>query len=145
LEAQVRSLGIEPHVRFLGRQARVEDFMAGFDVGALPSVAVETFSLAALEQMAIGLPMVMSNQGGAAEMLTDGEHGFIVQTGDLSALTGALARLAAPELRLRQGRAAARNVVGRFGSSAMVKRYLALCHEVGAGRASTDAAASLVR
>ncbi len=129
LQAQAAQLGITDQVRFLGRQTRVEHFLAGFDVGVLPSVS-ETFSLAALEQMALGLPMVMSDQGGAREMLVDGEHGYIVPTGHLPALTGALARLQDPALRAHLGAAAAANVAARFDSVTMVDQYSQLFRQL---------------
>ena len=139
LQAQAQALGIAAQVRFLGRQSQVEDHLAGFDVGALPSTSTETFSLAALEQMAMGIPMVMSRQGGAAEMLTDGEHGSIVPTGDLPALVAALARLHDPALRARQGAAAAAHVAQRFDKSVMVDQYLGLLQQVLARRQGAPA------
>ena len=140
LQAQAESLGIARQVRFLGRQSRVEDYLPGFDTGALPSWS-ETFSLAALEQMAMGIPMVMSRQGGAAEMLSDGEHGYLVPTGDLPALATSLARLHDPVLRARLGAAAAARVAQRFDRATMVDQYVALIRLVtGSGpRSPSDA------
>ena len=130
LEALAVELGIAKHVRFLGRQSRVEIFLAAFDIGVLPSISTETFSLAALEQMALGIPMVMSDQGGAREMLKDGEHGFVVPTGDLQALISALDRMRDGPLRAKLGAAAADNVVQRFDSTIMVDQYVELLRRI---------------
>jgi glycosyltransferase involved in cell wall biosynthesis len=130
LETQAHVLGIAGHVRFLGRQSQVERFLAGFDIGALPSTSTETFSLGALEQMAIGLPMVMSDQGGAAEMLRDGVHGYVVPTGDLAALTAALGRLHDPVRRAEMGAAASINVLSNFDSVLMVDHYMRLMQKL---------------
>jgi glycosyltransferase involved in cell wall biosynthesis len=40
---------------------------------------VETFSIAALEAMACGLPAVLTNIGGASEMISEGLNGFLCE------------------------------------------------------------------
>jgi len=84
-------------------RTRSEQYIAAFDVGVLCSVAHETFSLAALEQMSMGVPVVLSDQGGAREMVNDGVHGFVVPTGDTPALVDALRRLHPLDARARMG------------------------------------------
>ncbi len=44
----------------------------------LPSVAVESFSNAALEAMSMGRPVILSDIGGAREMIDDGVEGYVV-------------------------------------------------------------------
>lgn len=48
------------------------------DLGAIPSVWFETFSLAAVEMMACGLCVLASRSGGLCEVITDGRTGRIV-------------------------------------------------------------------
>jgi glycosyltransferase involved in cell wall biosynthesis len=50
------------------------------DLFTLTSNRVETFSIAALEAMSCGLPAVITNIGGATEMVFDGENGFLSGT-----------------------------------------------------------------
>jgi len=113
-------------VSLVGHQDQVERYIAAFDVGVLCSVAHETFSLAALEQMSMGIPAVLSDQGGAREMVRDGVHGYVYPTGDTPALVQALRRLHSPDLRARMGAQAAEQVATRFGHARMVDRYEAL-------------------
>jgi glycosyltransferase involved in cell wall biosynthesis len=80
IERYAQARGASPWVSLVGHQNQVEQYIAAFDVGVLCSVAHETFSLAALEQMSMGVPVVLSDQGGAREMVNDGVHGFVVPT-----------------------------------------------------------------
>lgn len=64
-------------VRLLGFRQDVLDIVNACDVAALPSPA-EPFGLCILEAMALGKPVVATDAGGPAEILTDGETGYLV-------------------------------------------------------------------
>ncbi len=107
LEAQVATLPTPGAVRFFGRRADVESFMAGADVFVLPSVK-EGFSNALVEAMAAGLAIVASDVGGNAEAIRDGVEGLIVPPRAPGLLQEAMRRLAHEEgLRPRLAEAAA--------------------------------------
>lgn len=73
------------------------------DIFVLPSYT-EGFSMAVLEAMAYGLPVVSTRVGALQEVLEDGIHGFLVEPGDSKALARALQRLVDDaELRQRIG------------------------------------------
>ncbi len=129
IRTQAVAMGVTESVRFAGRQADVAPFLAAFDVGLLTSTAVETFSLAALETMAMGAPMVMSEIGGASEMI-DGVNGCLFPARDTPALVSALESLSDPAVRRAAGTAAAETVRARFTHELMVARYEALFGEV---------------
>ena len=76
------------------------------DVFVLPSRA-EGFSLALIEALAAGLPVVSTRVGIAPDIVTNGEQGLLVSRGDGDSLRGALMTLAAdPALRARLAAAA---------------------------------------
>jgi len=106
-----------------GLQQDVRPMLGAADAAVLCSTAVETFSLAALEAMALGRPVVHAELGGAAEMIRPGVHGWLFPAGDTGALVERLAALADPESRLRMGRAARARVEARFAEGTMVERY----------------------
>lgn len=92
LEAEARRLGVAERVRFLGRRQDVPELLAACDVFALPSL-YEGSSLAVLEAMAAGRPVVSSAIGGTEELIEDGDSGLLVPPGDAGALRDALRRL----------------------------------------------------
>lgn len=109
---------------------RLQDFkkdvrlhIASCDVMVLPSHAIETFSIAALESMALGKPLLLTRIGGAAEQVTPGLNGFLFEPGDIDALTGHLKALADKDLRSRMGMQAAKVVRDQFTLEKMVARY----------------------
>ena len=123
--AQAAELGLEDRVVFAGEHADVRPFVAAFDLGVLCSTAVETFSLAALEIIAMGVPMLMSDTGGASEIVIPGVNGALFPPGDLDALVASLGRTLEPTtlaaLQLR-----ARASVERFAMPVMVDAYSSL-------------------
>lgn len=132
IESGITALGLASSAAITGFQEDVRPFIAACDCMALVS-QIEAFSLSALEAMAMGKPMVMSDVGGAAEQIVNGEHGYIYPRGDIDRLTEALQAFYDPGNRLKFGEAARRRVDGRFRYDQMVERYSALLasmHEV---------------
>jgi glycosyltransferase involved in cell wall biosynthesis len=123
IEAHAHAAGVSGEVRITGFQQDVRPYVAACDALVLCSTTVETFSLAALEAMALGRPVVHSDIGGAAEMISAGENGFLFPVGDTPALVQRLAELAEPALRSRMGAAARELVAARFSEQAMIERY----------------------
>jgi glycosyltransferase involved in cell wall biosynthesis len=122
IEERARRLGVAPYVAITGFQQDVRPFVAACDVMALTSFT-EAFSLAAIEAMALGRPVVHSEVGGAAEMIRPGRNGFLYPVGDTPALVDRLAALAAPGACERMGARAREEVEARFSERAMVERY----------------------
>lgn len=125
-EAAAAALNLGAAARFLGEHRDVRPFLAAADVAVLVSTTIETFSIAALEAMAMGLPAVMSNIGGASEMVEDGRNGFLFPAGATAALIDGLARAADPVVRQRLGSVARARVEAEFTEGMMVEAYEAL-------------------
>lgn len=123
IEARARELGLTDVVVITGLQKDVRPFLAASDAVVLCSQTVETFSLAALEAMALGLPVVLSEIGGAAEMVRAGGNGFLFPAGDTGALVDRLAQLVDRSERERMGNQARARVEALFSETTMVDRY----------------------
>jgi glycosyltransferase involved in cell wall biosynthesis len=110
----VRDLAIEDRVRFLGARDDVPALLAGSQAFALCSRS-EGFPLSTLEAMRAGLPVVVSNVGGAPEAVLDGQTGYVVSDNTSAGWAERLARLACdPALRGRMGAAARAHYEQRF-------------------------------
>ncbi len=123
IEHAMRALGVAQAVRITGLQRDVRRFIACCDVMALVSRSIETFSLAALESMALAKPLVMSDIGGASEQVVHGHTGFLFAAGDIDALVSHLSRLTSAALRADMGRAAARRVRQLYTVDCMTERF----------------------
>jgi glycosyltransferase involved in cell wall biosynthesis len=122
IEARARQLGVAEHVTITGFQQEVRPFVAACDTVALTSFT-EAFSLAAIEAMALGRPVVHSEVGGAAEMIRPGRNGFLFPVGDTGALVERLAALSDRAMCERMGVKAREVVEAQFSERAMVERY----------------------
>jgi glycosyltransferase involved in cell wall biosynthesis len=122
VERRARSLGVHAQVLVTGIRQDVRPYVAACDTVALCS-RTEAFSLAAIEAMALGRPVVHADVGGAAEMIEPGRNGFLFPPGDTAALVDRLALLADQVRRAAMGKHARRLVETRFSEQAMVDRY----------------------
>jgi glycosyltransferase involved in cell wall biosynthesis len=90
-----QQLGVDGAVEFVGPVApdATAPFLGAADVFVLPSYS-EGFSIAMLEAMAAGLPLIMTPVGAAPEILLEGVHCLFVPVGDPGALATAVCRVA---------------------------------------------------
>ena len=127
LQEKVRSAGLD-HVHILDFRPNVAEIHAAFDVFVLPSALPDPFPTVVLEAMATGRPIVATNHGGAAEMVVEGETGFLVNPGDADALASRIMRLVDdPNLRHRMGTAGRLRLLAQFSLGRFVKDYLDCC------------------
>jgi glycosyltransferase involved in cell wall biosynthesis len=137
IEALILQSGMSEVVHITGFQRDVRPLLACSDVAVLTSHKIETFSIAALEAMSLGKPMVLTRIGGAAEQIQPGENGFLYEPGDIDALAAHLERLADPALRLAMGRCAASRVRERFSQAHMLNQYSELLSRLVGDRRGT--------
>jgi len=108
-------LGIGEHVRFSGVTGRenLDSLYAGSDLFAMLS-RFDTFGMAALDAMAASLPVVLSGNVGAKDLVHDGVNGFVVDNpADAGAVAERLARLLDSGIRERIGKEAFRTASGQ--------------------------------
>ncbi len=130
LRTRVASLGLTDHVRILGwvRDDQKLDAFRRAHVFVLPSYA-EGLPMAMLEAMAAGLPLITTPVGGIPEVVRDGEHGILIDPGDVEALAGSILALLRDEgLRARMG-AANVEVVQRDHDARAVAAKLCLWYD----------------
>lgn len=142
VETRARELGVGGDVLITGSQEEVRPFVSACDVMVLCSFAVETFSLAALEAMAMGKPVVHADVGGASEMIFPGWNGYLFPAGDTGSLVAKLAILADRDVAASMGRHARDVVQELFSEKTMVDRYEQTLLELCRQRPGVEAAVS---
>ncbi len=101
LENLAQDLGVSDHVTFLGYREDVPDLLAACDLVVLPSLR-EGLSIALLETMAAGKPIVATAIGSNVSVASDAEMALLVPPCDPQALSEAILRCARdPALRTR--------------------------------------------
>jgi glycosyltransferase involved in cell wall biosynthesis len=102
---------------------RMAELYTSCDALLLPTVR-EGMSLAAIEAMACGLPIVTSDCPSMREIVDDGKNGFLCPIGDAAAFAERLRWLAEhPEQRSAMGTANRARAVAKHDSSTMVDKY----------------------
>jgi glycosyltransferase involved in cell wall biosynthesis len=108
---------------FIGGRDDVPAVLALADVAVLPSL-VDTFPMAALEAMAVGVPQVTSDVGDLPAVVAGSGAGVAVPAGDLPDFTAACRQLLVDPARRAAMAASAAESVMRWDVEAMVDRYV---------------------
>jgi len=123
LQKEAKEMKIESKVQFLGFRDDVSDLLYAMDVFVLSSVA-EGVPLALLEAMFAKKPVVVTDAGGNAEVVTDGENGFVVQQRDPEGLCEAILKVYSDsKLAIQLGEKGYQRVDRDFTFEKMVNEY----------------------
>ncbi|NTU54213.1 MAG: N-acetyl-alpha-D-glucosaminyl L-malate synthase BshA [Chlorobiaceae bacterium] len=121
-ESWVRSNGLGFRVRFLGKLDDIVPLLSIADLMLMPS-NVESFGLAALEAMACGVPVVVTDAGGFPEFIRQGVDGYRHAHGDIEGMSqSARSILENDEVWQRFSEAAVKQA-GRFATARLVEQY----------------------
>jgi glycosyltransferase involved in cell wall biosynthesis len=127
LRERARSLGIADRVGFVGFQIDLTPIYRALDICVHASTQPEPFGLAIVEAMACGRAVIVSREGGAAEVFADEEDAVAFEPRDPASLAGAIVALAGdPERRRRLGEQARLRVVARFSRERLGREVLAV-------------------
>jgi glycosyltransferase involved in cell wall biosynthesis len=124
-----REAGDESCVEFLGfkgSREQLPEVYRNAHVFASPAQHETGVANVYVEAMACGCPVIASTSGGAAEAVTDGQSGILVEPRDLDATTVAIDRILSDrDLRLRMGAAGRRRALEYFAVDKYIARVLA--------------------
>jgi glycosyltransferase involved in cell wall biosynthesis len=108
----------------------IPDAIASFDIATLPS-RMESLAYVMLESMAMRRPVISARVGGHAEVIDDGETGYLIEPGDVDALSERIARLAGdPRLRESIAKEGRSRIEARYSTAAMVANTRAVYEDV---------------
>ena len=129
LKQQVSRLGLDKRVHFLGLRQDIPRILALLDVFVLPSLS-EGLSMAILEAMMAGKPVVATRVGGNPEIVIDGETGLLVPPKESHALAESLITLLKDRhLAAEFGEQGKRRAQRQFSLQTMVNAYQSLYAE----------------
>jgi len=144
LEALAAEVGLGERAQFLGYVPDMPAFWRSCAVAAVPTrELVESFSIAAVEAMACGGPVIASRRGALPDVVVDGVTGTLVEAGDVDALGAAIRAYASdPALREAHGAAARERCEELYGIERTAAAYARVCSEVHRRRARPVSAAT---
>jgi glycosyltransferase involved in cell wall biosynthesis len=129
LRKRHRELGLGDHFTFLGFRPDAVQVMSAFDVFCLASHH-EGLPIALMEALALGLPVVATDVGGIAEVVTDGHDAVLVPPAQPHRLADALTALALDPDRRSEMRTAAHARSAAFDAPRAVREIEAVYREV---------------
>ena len=131
-------------IRFHGHDPRASDHLLGASF-ILATGTSEGFPLVLIEAMAAGcIPIAYDVRYGPADVIAHGRNGFLVPSGDVDALAGAIRELAAmPSWRVRWMRRAARRTARAYSDLSITRRWAAELGTAEAGKLAAWAAQSI--
>ena len=123
LKEQAHQLGVAQKVRFLGLRQDIPRILAVLHAFVLPSLS-EGLSLAILEAMVAGKPVIATDVGGNPELVEDSETGYLVPSQNSQALADRLISLLMNRDRALQfGKVGQLRAQGQFSLRTMVREY----------------------
>lgn len=130
LEREAQQLGIADRVTFTGPRRDIPRLLAACDLTVLSSLK-EGMSNTIMESMAAGKPIVATDVGGNAELITEGETGFLVPTRNPTALAAAIQQLLDDPARAqRMGQQARTRITQLFSAASLAARTERLYDEL---------------
>ena len=120
-ERLCRELHLCHDVIFLGKVRDTVHVLSIVDVFLLPS-ETESFGLAALEAMALGVPVVSSNTGGIPEVNEQGISGFLADVGQTDQMAQYVLEILKPE-NFAHMKAGALQTAQKFSLSQILPQY----------------------
>lgn len=115
-------LGISDKVIFFGNSSEIDRILSYSDLFLLPS-ETESFGLAALEAMALSVPVISSNSGGLPEVNFEGISGYLSHVGDVEEMAANALKILTDEVTLNQFKANALQTAKQFDIKNILPMY----------------------
>ncbi len=122
--------GLGEKVILPGFRTDVAECLSAMDVFVQPSLS-EAFSQVLIEAMGVGLPVIATNVGGAAEVLEKDAYGLLIEPGDIDAMAERITYLYKdPQERKRFAEAGKKKVRSSYTVERMVTEHIRLYEDL---------------
>jgi len=123
---EISKLNLNDIVKFMGFREDIPEILPILDIFMLSSIN-EGLSIATIEAMGAGVPVIVTKSGGPEEIITDGETGFLVPIRDENSLAQKTVQcLTNRELAASMSLRAKVHVREKFGIENMIRQYEAV-------------------
>jgi len=122
IEELCNKLDLCSRVKFIGKVRDTQAVLEISDLFLLPS-ETESFGLAALEAMAVGVPVISSNTGGIPEVNVHGVTGFLSDVGNVDEMAENALHILRDKDRLHEFKTNARKQAEHFNLDKIVAQY----------------------
>lgn len=134
-QALVKKLGLDSQVYFQGYcndPLLLSEYYSAAQTVVVPADRAESFSLVALEAMASGCPVVVSDLPGVRSRVEEGRDGWVFERGSADAFARCLRKASglSKEERAMMGERARQKVSARYGWEEHVKKLEQLYNEI---------------
>jgi glycosyltransferase involved in cell wall biosynthesis len=130
----VRGLGLEGRVHFIGSRPNALQYFPAFDVFAMVS-REDPFPLVCLEAASVATPIVCFDYAGGMKEFVEDDCGFVLPYQDLDAMASAVLKLRElPALRQAQGLRAAEKVRFKYDIDVVAPKIVAIVERLIASR-----------
>jgi L-malate glycosyltransferase len=134
LEQRSEELGLNANVRFWGQQLDVAPFYASADAFIMSSIS-EGLPMSLLQALSVGLPVIVTDVGGMAEVARLSNAGIVVPGNDPDRMADAIAQMAInPEQRRAFSRSGVAAFESHFTLPGMVDEYMRLYRDTPGAR-----------
>ncbi len=131
IHSLTQKLGLEDSVTNLGFRLDIPEILSGLDIFVLPSIFPDPLPTTVLEGMAAGKSVVATRQGGATEMVIEGETGFLIPWDNPQEAVLVFEKLIeSAELREKLGKAGQQRVNDYFNEEKYLENFGILISEV---------------
>ena len=118
MKAYIKEHHLEKQIIYTGYEAEMDRFYSGIDILLLPSILPDSFPTVVLEAMQYGLPVVATAQGGAMEMMLDGETGVFIPILDAAAAAKKIKTILPEGTRKQMGAKGKERVAANYSAKA---------------------------
>ncbi|WP_406661235.1 glycosyltransferase family 4 protein [Methanolobus sp. ZRKC3] len=131
LKDMVSDMNLEKYFVFTGYRNDVEQFLSMSNVSVVPSVCYEALSFAAMESLALSVPVVASNIGGLKEVIEHEKTGFLVPPEDSDAIAKQVIELIKnPDIATKYGLEGKNKIEQLFPQEKAVMKYIKIYEDI---------------